>query len=129
MWTPRAFEIWTFKWPALVWSFGDFSEVAKRSVCVREPWRGFKYLLFHRALGSYSMVEFRKYLAGIARGHARLAAWAVARCPGALANLAAIVYYGLFRRRSRVALYDVLRSPHARVTSRLAACALGIYFR
>lgn len=129
MWTPRGFEIWSFKWPALVWSFADYSEAAKRAVCVREPWRGFKYLVFHRALGSYSMAEFRKYLTGIARGPARIAAWLIACCPGALANLAAIVYFGLFRRRSRVALYDVLRSRHAGATSRLAACALGIHLR
>lgn len=129
MWTPRGFEIWSFKWPALVWSFADFSEAAKRSVCVREPWRGFKYLLFHRALGSYSMAEFRKYLAGIARGRPRMAAWLVARCPGALANLAAVAYYGLLKRRSRVALYDVLCSRHAGMVSRLAACVLGIRLR
>jgi len=129
MWTPRGFEIWSFKWPALVWSFTDFSEAAKRSVCVREPWRGFKYLLFHRALGSYSMAEFRKYLVGIARGRTRIAAWAVARCPRGLANLAAVVYYGLFKRGSRIALYDVLRSRHAGATSRLAACVLGIRLR
>lgn len=129
MWTPRAFEIWTFKWPTLVWSFDDFTDAAKRSVCVREPWRGFKYLFFHRATGSYSMAEFRKYLAGIARGRARLTAWAIARCPGGLANLAAVLYYGLFKRRARAALYSVLRSPNTGATSRLAARALGIYLR
>jgi len=129
MWTPRGFEIWTFKWPALLWSFGEFSEAAKRAVCVREPWRGFKYLVFHRALGAYSMAEFRKYFAGTARGRARVTAWLTARCPGALVNLAAVVYFGLFRRGSRVALYDVLRSRHANATSRLAARVLGIYLR
>ena len=129
MWTPRGFEIWSFKWPALVWSFDDFSEAARRSVCPREPWRGFKYLLFHRALGSYSMAEFRKHLAGLSRGRERVVGWSTARCPAAVANLAAVVYYGLFKRRSRVALYDVLRSRHAGVASRLAARALGILVR
>jgi glycosyltransferase involved in cell wall biosynthesis len=129
MWTPRGFEIWTFKWPALLWSFGEFSEAAKRAVCPREPWRGFKYLVFHRALGAYSMAEFRKYFAGPARGRDRLTAWLTARCPGAWVNLAAVVYFGLFRRGSRVALYDVLRSRHANATSRLAARALGVYLR
>jgi len=129
MWTPRGFEIWSFKWPDLVWSFDDFSEEAKRSVCVREPWRGLKCLLFHRALGSYSIAEFRKRLAGISRGRTRIAAWLVARCPATLANFAAVVYCGLMKRRSRVALYDVLRSRHAGTATRLAARALGIYLR
>jgi len=126
MWTPRAFEIWTFKWPALLWSFDGFSESTKRSVCPREPWRGLNYLVFHRALGSYSIAEFRKYLAGVARGRARVRAWLIARCPGSVANLAAVIYFGLFKRSARVALYDVLRSRHAGPPSRLAARALGV---
>ena len=126
MWTPRGFEIWAFNWPALLWSFRDFSDSAKRRVCPREPWRRLNYLVFHRALGSYSMTEFRKHLASIARGRARALAWLVALCPAALANLAAVIYLGLFRRGARVALYDVLRSRHAGSTSRLAARALGI---
>jgi glycosyltransferase involved in cell wall biosynthesis len=129
MWTPRAFEIWTFKWPALVWSFGDFAEATRRAVCPREPWRGFNYLLFHRALGSYSIAEFRKHLAGVARGRARVRAWLIARCPGIIANLAAVIYFGLFKRGARVALYDVLRSRHAGSPSRLAARALGVDLR
>ena len=129
MWTPRAFEIWAFKWATLLWSFDDFPESTRRSVCPREPWRGFNFLLFHRALGSYSITEFRKHLAGIARGRARAVAWLVARCPAALANLAVVVYFGLFKRTARVELYDALRSRHAGSTSRLAARALGIDLR
>lgn len=129
MWTARAFEIWGFKWPALLWSFGDFPESTKRSVCPREPWRGFNFLLFHRALGSYSIAEFRKYLASIARGRARAVAWLVARCPAALANFLVAVYFGLFKRSSRVELYEVLKSRHAGSASHLAARALGIDLR
>jgi glycosyltransferase involved in cell wall biosynthesis len=129
MWTPRAFEIWSFKWPALLWSFGDFSEATRRAVCPREPWRGFNFLLFHRALGSYSIAEFRKHLAGIARGRARVVAWVVALCPAVLANLAVVVYFGLFKRTARVELYEALRSRHAGSPSRLAARALGVDLR
>lgn len=129
MWTPRAFEIWSFRWPALLWSFRDFSEAARRSVCPREPWRGFNFLLFHRALGSYSIAEFRKHLAGIARGRARLVAWLMARFPAALANLAVVTYFGLFKRSARVELYEVLRSRHAGAMSRLAARSLGVDLR
>lgn len=129
MWTPRAFEIWSFKWPTLLWSFEEFSERARRSVCPREPWRGFNFLLFHRALGSYSIAEFRKHLAGVARGRARAMAWLLARCPAALANLAVVSYYGLFKRSARADLYEVLRSRHAGATTRLAARMLGVDLR
>lgn len=129
MWTSRAFEIWSFKWPALLWSFRAFSDSAKRSVCPREPWRGLNFLLFHRALGSYSIAEFRTHLAGIARGRARATAWLIARCPASMVNLAVVTYFGLFKRSGRVELYDLLRSRHASTASRWAASALGLNLR
>jgi len=129
LWTPRGFEIWTFKWPELLWSFDGYGEAAKRAVFPREPWRGLRYLLLSRALGAYSMAEFRRYLAKVAHGGARAAAWLIATLPGAPVNLAAVFYYGLFRRGQRVELYDLLGSPHAGAASRLAARALGVYLR
>jgi len=129
LWTPRGFDIWTFKWPQLLWSFGGYAEAAKRAVFPREPWRGLRYLLLSRALGGYSMSEFRGQLAGVARGGARLRAWLVASVPGPLLNLAAVLYYGLFRRGHGVELYDLLGSPHAGAASRFAARALGVYLR
>jgi glycosyltransferase involved in cell wall biosynthesis len=129
MWTPRSFEIWTFKWPALLWSFPGISEAAKRAVAVREPWRRFRYLMLCRALGSYSIAEFRGQLSGRARGAPRAFAWIAARCPGALANLAAVLYFGLFHRARRTELYDLLGSSRAGAASRVAARALGVYLR
>jgi abequosyltransferase len=129
MWTPRGFEIWTFTWPALLWSFRHLSEAAKAAITAREPWRRFRYLLLCRALGSYSMAEFRKHLSGVAHGAPLAAAWLAARSPGALANLAAVLYYGMFMRSRRVELYDLLGSPHAGAASRLAARAIGVYER
>lgn len=129
MWTPRSFEIWSFKWPGLLWSFADFPDHAKQAVCPREPWRRFGFLLFHRALGSYSMAEFKTFLADRALGPYRFRAFLAAVCPAALANLLAVLYYGIVKRHARVALYDVLRSRHAGIGSRLVARALGIFVR
>ena len=111
MWTSRGFEIWTFKWPWLLWSFDDLSDEVKAAVSgAREPWRRFGHLLFQRAIGGYSIAEFDRFLSDKAHGRARIGARRAALCPGPLANLAAIVFLGLFRRQSRVALYDLLRS-------------------
>lgn len=129
MWTPRSFEIWGFKWPGLLWSFADFPDVAKQAVCPKEPWRRFKFLLFHRAVGSYSMVGFKTFLADKTRGLERLLAYLTAMCPGALANFLAVLYFGVVKRYARVALYDVLRSRHASTVSRLTARGLGVYLR
>jgi abequosyltransferase len=129
MWTPRSFEIWSFKWPGLLWSFADFTDNVKQIVCPKEPWRGFRFLLFHRALGSYSMAGFKTFLADRTLGLERLIAYLTATCPGVLANLLAVLYYGIVKRYARLALYDVLRSRHASIVSRLTARALGVYLR
>lgn len=126
MWTSRGFEIWTFKWPRLLWSFDDLSDEVKVAVSAREPWRRFGHLLFQRAIGGYSIAEFDRFLSDKAHGRARIGARLAALCPGPLANLAAIVFLGLFRRQSRVALYDLLRSRHAGTLSWMAARLLGI---
>ena len=53
----------------------------------------------------------------------------MAGCPASLANLAAVIFYGLFKRGARVELYDVLGSRHAKLPSRLAARVLGVNLR
>jgi abequosyltransferase len=129
MWTPRGFEIWSFKWPRVLWSFADLPESAKRAVCPEEPWRRFRFLLFHRALGSYSLAEFETFLADKPLSLQRVMTYLAALCPGALANFLVVLHHGMVKRFARVALYDVLRSRHATVASRLAARALGVLLR
>jgi glycosyltransferase involved in cell wall biosynthesis len=48
MWTPRAFEIWMFRWPRLVWSFTRFSEAARDAVTPAAPYRSLKKLMWYR---------------------------------------------------------------------------------
>ena len=61
-WSTRSFEIWMFKWPRLLWSFGHISDAAKCRVSAKEPWRAFAVLLRQRSLGSYTPESYRKYL-------------------------------------------------------------------
>lgn len=64
-WMPRAFDIWMFKWPRLIWSFKDISDDVKRGVTQREPWRNLKNLVFHRSLGGYDRAAYLKYFANL----------------------------------------------------------------
>ena len=125
-WAARTFEIWAIKWPELVWSFPDFPDTAKQAVCPREQWRRFKFVFYHRAMGSYSLAEFRKYLAGRTRGLAWASAFAAAAFPGRAANLIVVIYYYLFKRESRLPLFDVLCSRYASAASRALARSLGL---
>lgn len=126
MWLPRWFEIWSFKWPGLIWSFNDYSADAKTAVVAREPWRRVKTLFLCRATGNYSINEYRRFLAPRVSGLARLAASAIALIPGPLANLAASIYLGLGRRSARIELYDLSLSPNASFASRWALRLLQI---
>ena len=126
MWTPRSFEIWTMKWPQLIWSFRDFSNGAKQIVCGSRPrWR-FKTLLYHRAQGSYSIAEFHRHMVGNIHGVRVWLAYVVALCPAAFVNVLAVAYYGLVRRSARIILYDLLHSPNANGISWLVARTLGL---
>jgi len=125
MWMPRWFEIWSLKWPELIWSFEDFSDGAKFAVSPREPWKKIRTLLLYRAMGGYTKDEYRRFLSNRAHGASRALALAVAIVPGALVNAAASVYVGLLRRSSRVEMHDLLVSRYATGVTRLVASLIN----
>jgi glycosyltransferase involved in cell wall biosynthesis len=57
-WTDRAFSIWMFHWPELIWSM-PLEEEAKRAVIPREPWTQWSRLLFYRARGIFNRAQYR----------------------------------------------------------------------
>lgn len=67
-WTRRAFEVWMFKWPRLIWGLAGVSEYAKDAVCPREPWRHIGQLVTLKAQGSYSLEEYRQWLKPLRMG-------------------------------------------------------------
>ena len=85
MWTARGFEIWMFRWPALVWSMPR-SNAAKRKVAARERWHNPLLLLGHRAIGAYSPAEYDRLIALKKETLPRLAARMIASVPGPALN-------------------------------------------
>ncbi len=119
MWRPRSFEIWAFKWPALIWSFDGYSDEAKEKVTPREPWRRFWWLLWFRALGAYSRAEYDQYFAGRLFGYERLIPRLAAAFPGRLANLIGVVVLALIGRGGGAGTYDlVTASRYSNAASR-----------
>lgn len=92
MWTPRAFDIWMRRWPALVWSFDSFSEAARRSITARFPARNPKMLAWLRGLGGYGKSEYDSDLREHLRPAARMLARILARVPVRLANAVNATY-------------------------------------
>ena len=122
MWTPRGFEIWMFKWPSLVWSFGGLSELAKSRVSAREPWRQLRKLWLYRSIGGYASEEYERFLEERPMPMSRrvLTRW-IAGVPPWLANAMSSLYCGLFARHARMNIYDLSRSRHATFVARAVA--------
>jgi glycosyltransferase involved in cell wall biosynthesis len=124
MWTSRGFEIWMFKWPALIWSFSGFSDEAKLRVVSREPWRQWGRLLQYRALGCYSYPDFLKLFRDKGRGGMRQLVASLV--PAVAANCLAAIYGFTVKRKAREAIYDLARSRDASRLTRLVARSLGM---
>lgn len=112
-WSDRTFEIWTIRWPELIWQFTNFSEQAKASVVDHKPFHSMVYLLKQRARGAYGLRHYRLYVASQTQGVSRARAWLVAIAPGAIVNVCAILYVGFLGRGGKLGLYDLRNSVYA----------------
>jgi len=115
MWQPRAFEIWMFKWPQLVWSFDGPTADAKAAVTPQEPWRYSSALVFYRARGTYSLSAYRQWIRPrLQSPWRRFVAGTIAVAPGPLLNALVLVYVRAFYRGSsqQIALLDTKNSRY-----------------
>ncbi len=103
-WSGRAFEIWMFKYPNLIWGFAASKE-SKRAVTPREPWRHPKHLLGMRAKGAYSEREYRTYFIGQNIGVHRLILYIISILPGRMTNFCALVGHCLLGQRKGIGAY------------------------
>jgi len=62
-WTRRAFEIWMYKWPNLLGSFAHISEQTRQEYRKIQSWKRLKNIITCRAMGGYSLEEYRKWFA------------------------------------------------------------------
>lgn len=120
-WTSRYFEIWMFQWPTLIWSFPDFSETSKRSVCRYQPWRSPLTLLYQRALGAYSPIQFHRFIAPRSGVVMRLVSYAISLLPISLLNTFALCYCILIRKKDWIEIFDLVHSSYANAASRWLA--------
>lgn len=110
-WSARAFSIWMFDLPRLIWSLSAVSERGRASVTAREPWRRPRNLLVFRTLGAYTRKEYARFIVPANPGRVtRAMAFLVALLPGALVNTAAVVY--CLATRHRVELVSLQASPY-----------------
>lgn len=112
-WTSRAFRIWMFTWPRLLWSFPDVSDDAKARVSPREPYRSLRQLVLSKARGYYSRREYVRHLRSVPLGLIpRLAAWLVAWVPERLFNRCLHVLAPRIASNSEMLRLELSRSPY-----------------
>lgn len=110
-WSERAFSIWMFDLPGLIWSLDSVSERAREAVTPREPWRSPRNLLIYRTLGAYTKRELQRFIAPANPPfRVLMMAGLIARLPGPPLNLAAVLY--CLATRSRVALFSLQASRY-----------------
>jgi abequosyltransferase len=108
LWRSQSFEIWMFELPELVWKLHDFADWAKAKVERREPWRRWRRLLMARAMGRYSMEEYRRWLRPRLKTLPRRSlAWAIASVPITPLNWLAQMFLFLTGKAASLALVDL----------------------
>lgn len=90
-WSNISFKVWTQLWPNLIWSFSNLSESCKKAICSFEPWKSITFLLWSRALGSYSRQEYKSYLSAMPLSVHRVTALIIASLPRLFPRL---LYFG-----------------------------------
>ena len=111
-WTSRAFEIWMFKWPGLIWSFAHLPEEAKAAVCRREPWKDATPLLMMKARGCFTYRDYRSRLsARPMRWWTRMKVAAIAAFPDALFNCLLTFSAPVFFPRAKGLRLELRQSP------------------
>jgi abequosyltransferase len=127
MWTPRSFEIWTFKWPKLIWSFDDFSPTNKEKVNKKDPWNSWFYLFYYRGLGAYNVTEFRRLLPKNTCRKDRIISYLISVFPASLANFLLLAYFSFqSKKQTNMVMHDFIYAPCAGFLSRFLAQILSL---
>ncbi len=113
LWASKIFEVSMFKWPSLIWSFSGYSDEDKNKVIATEPWRRIRILALYRAVGAFTLNEYRNLLKPRMNfGWKRLAVKVVAVVPPFILNFLWIVYLSRVPGKSPMWLYDLKNSRY-----------------
>ncbi len=96
-------EIWFSKLPSVLRSFTTVSESSKDKFWSTEPWKNLPDLLRVRALGLYSLREYKQWIRPRLRStRERWTSSLIALLPGVLVNALFVLYYSVTRRNRDV---------------------------
>lgn len=100
-WTKDVLEIIWGRWPRLI-SLLSLSDSVKAPIREAKPWRDLHTLLLWRAMGSYSLKEYQRWVKPQSLNRRqRLVPIIVAWIPGVLINTLMVFYYSITNRQYR----------------------------
>ena len=105
-WTSRAFEIWMFKWPKLLYSLTSISGKTRQRHQITNPLRLMKIIIY-RALGAYSLKEYQKWF--IPKGSSfpwKFVALIIAILPVSFVNLVVLSLLKMIKKQP-LFIYDL----------------------
>ncbi len=112
-WGSRIFEIWLIRWPELIWSLPGFSDSTKRRICPKNPSKNLKSLFAFRALGNYTINDYRKFIMnGTSHGMSRYISFLISITPIMLANTLSLLYSLIVFPKSSIPFYNITRSEY-----------------
>ena len=109
-WTNKAFRVWAYSWPNLIWSFDGISLNSKNLISPKHSCVAFKKLIYFRALGAITGDAIADYnrLAS-----SRIPAWkaqAVLMFTPVIANFVCGLYCVFFREQTKLQISDLAGS-------------------
>lgn len=112
-WTSRAFDIWNFKWPNLLWSFDSFSDTAKSKLSVKEPWRQLIKLASQRSQGNFGLKEYSLFIRPkLSSLFEKTIYRTITILPGYMLNFLAIIFYVFIFPNDKLSLYSLKKSKY-----------------
>lgn len=102
-WSNISFKVWINLWPDLIWSFPNLSDECKKQICLREPWKNPKALLWYRAMGVYSRSHYMEQIRNKPRSLHKLLASLIVNMPRVIPWLTFYLYAVL--RSDKMKLY------------------------
>jgi hypothetical protein len=105
MWTNRSFEIWSMKWPDLIWSFPNYDKKSKSKIVNRNPWKKLSFLVYYRAIGAFSEESLRLIRSRNPSKLDHFFAMKVSKMSPQIAMLVCFVYLIFFKRN--IGLSDI----------------------
>jgi len=113
-WSARAFEVWMFTWPGLIWGLPGFGDDVREAVTPREPWKRAPRLANMRAQGCYGLGEYRRWLKPLAMSPlTRLVVVAVAALPDIVFRAAMRILLLLRPYERSMMMFELRRSRTA----------------